>query len=101
MMRGLQFIVFRFTSGAGAFMLLSAVPIWMNEVTPPRNRGLLVDLHGAGLLFGYMVAAWVGYGFFHIDSANTWRGPLGEFASILGSVCGRLTRAQLCSVCQP
>ncbi|KAK5136980.1 hypothetical protein LTR08_001487 [Meristemomyces frigidus] len=71
-----MFIFFRFTSGAGAFMLLSAVPIWMNEVCPPRNRGLLVDIHGASLLFGYMVSAWVGYGFFFYDSPSAWRAPL-------------------------
>jgi len=34
----------------------------MNEVVPPKNRGVLVDLHGAALLFGYMLATWVGYG---------------------------------------
>ncbi len=71
-------IVFRFFSGAGAFMILSAVPIWMNEVTPPRNRGMLVDIHGAALLFGYMLAAWTGYSFFHLDSPNAWRAPLGK-----------------------
>ncbi|KAK4539179.1 hypothetical protein LTR36_001179 [Oleoguttula mirabilis] len=71
-----MFIVFRFFSGAGAFMILSAVPIWMNEVTPPRNRGLLVDIHGAALLFGYMVAAWVGFAFFHLQAAAAWRAPL-------------------------
>lgn len=62
-------------------MLLSAVPIWMNEVVPPRNRGLLVDLHGAGLLFGYMVAAWVGYGFFYLQASSAWRAPLGDHDS--------------------
>ena len=72
-----MFIAFRFTCGAGAFMILSAVPIWMNEVTPPRNRGMLVDIHGAALLFGYMVAAWVGNGFFYLDSKDAWRAPMG------------------------
>ncbi|TKA74687.1 hypothetical protein B0A49_04268 [Cryomyces minteri] len=73
-----MFIVFRFTSGAGAFMILSAVPIWMNEVVPPKNRGMLVDLHGAALLFGYALATWIGYGFYFYtaESSNTWRAPL-------------------------
>jgi len=74
-----MFIVFRFTSGAGTFMILSAVPIWMNEVVPARNRGLLVDIHGAALLFGYMCSIWCGYGFFFLDNVNTWRYPLGEW----------------------
>ncbi|KAK5019535.1 MFS transporter [Cryomyces antarcticus] len=71
-----MFIVFRFTSGAGAFMILSAVPIWMNEVVPPRDRGLLVDIHGAALLFGYMISIWIGYGFYHLESPHAWRAPL-------------------------
>lgn len=58
-------------------MILSAVPIWMNEVTPPRNRGMLVDIHGATSLFGHMLAAWTGNGFFYLDSLDAWRAPLG------------------------
>jgi MFS family permease len=77
-----MFIVFRFFSGAGAFMILSAVPIWMNEVTPPRNRGMLVDIHGAALLFGYMLAAWIGNGFFYLDSPDAWRAALCKSPSI-------------------
>ncbi|KAK6433487.1 hypothetical protein LTR95_010332 [Oleoguttula sp. CCFEE 5521] len=71
-----MFIAFRFFNGAGAFMILSAVPIWMNEVTPPRNRGMLVGIHGAALLFGYMVAAWIGNGFFYLHTAAAWRAPM-------------------------
>lgn len=72
-----MFITFRFFSGAGAFMILSAVPIWMSEVAPPLNRGFLVDLHGASLLFGYVIAMWTGYGFFFYDSINAWRPAMG------------------------
>lgn len=74
-----MFITFRFFSGAGAFMILSAVPIWMSEVAPPLNRGFLVDLHGASLLFGYVIAMWTGYGFFFYDSINAWRAAMGEW----------------------
>ena len=34
-----MFLVFRFFAGAGAFMILAAVPIWMSEVAPPFMRG--------------------------------------------------------------
>jgi hypothetical protein len=34
-----EFIVFRFFAGAGAFSMLAAVPIWMNEVVPEHLRG--------------------------------------------------------------
>ena len=73
-----MFIAFRFVSGAGAFMILAAVPVWMNEVVPPSIRGVLVDIHGAALLFGYMLATWIGYGFYlyrPVDNVQ-WRAPL-------------------------
>ena len=74
-----MFIAFRFFSGMGSWWLLGAVPIWMAEVTPPQNRGTLVDCHSAALLFGYLCAAWIGAGFyfFHPPSNNQWRAPLG------------------------
>lgn len=60
-------------------MILSAVPIWMNEVVPPKNRGAFVDLHGASLLFGYALSAWAGFAFYHLDAPhnNAWRAPMG------------------------
>jgi MFS family permease len=73
-----MFIAFRFVSGAGAFMILAAVPVWMNEVVPLSIRGILVDIYGAALLFGYMLATWVGYGFYlYTPTGNVqWRVPL-------------------------
>ncbi|KAK7883526.1 hypothetical protein LTR67_011102 [Exophiala xenobiotica] len=73
-----MFIFFRFTSGAGAFMMVTAVPIWMNEVVPPSIRGVLVDIHGAGVLFGFMLATWIGYGFYlyRPEGDMQWRAPL-------------------------
>lgn len=49
----------------------------MAEVVPAKNRGLLVDLHGAMYVLGYMAAAWVGYGFYFMDSKDAWRPPFG------------------------
>lgn len=73
-----MFIAFRFFSGAGAFMIVAAVPIWMNEVVPPTVRGILVDCHSVGLLFGYALATWLGYAFYHLPPTNNgaWRAPL-------------------------
>lgn len=70
-----EFIVWRFFQGAGTWMMLSAVPIWMTEVAPPAIRGTLVDIHGACLLFGYAFSDWVGYGFYFVSSKDAWRGP--------------------------
>ncbi|KAF1807807.1 MFS transporter, partial [Eremomyces bilateralis CBS 781.70] len=73
-----EFLVFRFIAGAGAFMALAAVPIWMNEVVPVHFRGGLVDIHAVCLIFGYTVQGWVGLGFYFWDGGeNTWRPPLG------------------------
>ena len=73
-----MFIFFRFVSGAGAFMILAAVPLWMNEVTPPIGRGIFVNIHGAALLLGFTIANWIGYGFYHFHPEDhaQWRAPL-------------------------
>jgi len=74
-----MFIAFRFFSGMGSWWLLGSVPVWMSEVAPPKNRGVLVDCHSAALLFGYCAASWVGAGFYfyHPAANNQWRAPLG------------------------
>jgi len=59
-------------------MLAATVPIWMSEVVPAKIRGMLVDSHGAMYIFGYMLGAWVGYGFYFVDSLDSWRGPFGR-----------------------
>ena len=66
-------------------MLSATVPVWMSEVVPAKNRGLLVDIHGALYVFGYMLAAWVGYGFYFASSAtiDAWRPPFGIYLAFL------------------
>ena len=73
-----MFIVFRFVAGWGAFMIVTAIPIWMNEVTPPSCRGVFVDCHNVGFLLGYTLATVFGYGFYHLPKENNWgwRGPM-------------------------
>lgn len=73
-----EFIVFRFVAGAGAFMILAAIPIWMSEVVPVDLRGGLVDIHAVMLVLGYTIQGWIGFGFFFWKSggSNTWRPPL-------------------------
>jgi MFS family permease len=72
-----MFLAFRFFAGAGAFMILAAVPIWMAEVVPPYLRGALVQLHAVVLVIGYMCASWLGFGIFHWKNGGsaTWRIP--------------------------
>lgn len=85
------FIAFRFIAGAGAFMILAAVPIWMNEVVPVKMRAGLVDIHAVLLIFGYMIQGWVGFGFYFWKNggSNTWRPPLAlQCAWPLMLLCG-------------
>ncbi|CAO2648550.1 Nn.00g078170.m01.CDS01 [Neocucurbitaria sp. VM-36] len=85
------FIAFRFVAGASAFMVLAAVPIWMNEVVPVKMRAGLVDIHAVCLVFGYTVSGWVGFGFFFWTDGgeNTWRPPLAlQCAWPLMLLCG-------------
>ncbi|KAF2742385.1 MFS transporter [Sporormia fimetaria CBS 119925] len=84
------FVAFRFIAGASAFMVLAAVPIWMNEVVPSKMRAGLVDIHAVLLIFGYMVQGWVGFGFyFWKGGQNTWRPPLAlQCAWPLMLLCG-------------
>lgn len=73
-----MFIAVRPFAGAAAYMIVSAVPVWMSEVVPANIRGPLVNIHGACILLGFSMACWIGYGFFHYqtDSLSQWRGPL-------------------------
>jgi MFS family permease len=67
-----MFLAFRFIAGWGAWTIVAAVPIWMNEVSPPNIRGILVDCHNVGFLLGYNLATWAGYGFYHLPVNNNW-----------------------------
>lgn len=72
-----MFIAFRTLSGAGVFMLVGGIPMWISETAPPSVRGLLGDFHSIGILFGYALASYVGYAFYHLPPTNdmAWRGP--------------------------
>lgn len=60
----------------------------MNEVVPPRMRGGLVELHAVFFILGFVIASWVGFGFYFwtTTSLNAWRPPLAlqAFWSLLG-----------------
>lgn len=56
----------------------------MNEVVPAKDRGPLVDIHGAVFQVGFAMSSWVGYGFYFMTSKtiDTWRAPLGMITNI-------------------
>ncbi|KAL6246965.1 hypothetical protein RBB50_006272 [Rhinocladiella similis] len=73
-----MFIVFRFFQGLGAFIELTTVPLWITEIVPPKDRGMLSDIHPIFINVGYVTASYVGVGFFYYktDAGNEWRAPL-------------------------
>lgn len=75
-----MFVAFRLLAGVAAYMIVAAVPLWMSEVVPANVRGTFVNINGACILLGGVMAAWVGYGFskYRPDelSSAQWRAPL-------------------------
>ncbi|KPI40804.1 Sugar transporter STL1 [Cyphellophora attinorum] len=65
-----MFLIFRFVAGMGSWMLLGGIPLWMTEVAPPKNRGALVNIHGACLLLGYTWASWMGVAFYGLQTSG-------------------------------
>lgn len=103
-----MFIIFRFFQGLGyviyslndsmrfqlitssAFIELTTVPLWITEVVPPKDRGILCDIHPIFANVGYVTASYVGVGFYYFKTAagNEWRAPLalGCLPCILGLI---------------
>ena len=73
-----MFIVFRFFTGWSCVMLLITVPLWIMEVSPPKGRGAMGQIHAWMAVIGYLLAAYVGVGFYYYQkgSGNQWRAPL-------------------------
>lgn len=59
-------------------MLLIAVPLWITEIAPPQGRGVLGNIHGFMAVLGYLIASYVGVGFYYYQngSGQQWRAPL-------------------------
>ena len=45
--------------GWGIGALVTLVPLYQSEISPPKIRGLLVGMHGVLLCVGYTLASWV------------------------------------------
>lgn len=59
-------------------MLLTSVPLWITEISPPKGRGVLANIHGLMATIGYLIASYVGVGFYYYQRASgqQWRAPL-------------------------
>ena len=72
-----MYLVARFITGWGIGALVTLVPLYQSEISPPKIRGLLVGMHGVLLCVGYALASWVGVAFYFVHAAGAqWRIPL-------------------------
>lgn len=72
-----MYIVMRFITSLGIGALVTLVPLYQSEISPPRMRGLLVGMHGTLICVGYALASWIGFGFYFVDASGAqWRIPL-------------------------
>lgn len=74
-----MFYVGRTISGLGIGILVTACPMYLSELSPPKNRGWLVGHHAIFLVFGYMLSGWLGYACYFATERNpsfAWRFPL-------------------------
>jgi MFS family permease len=72
-----MFIIARLITGFSVGALVSLVPLYQSEISPPKIRGLLVGMHGTGIATGYVAASWIGFGFYFVNASGTqWRMPL-------------------------
>jgi MFS family permease len=69
----------RFICGLGTGILVTICPMYLSELAPPAHRGWLVGHHAIFLVFGYMLAAWLGFASYFATNLNpsfVWRFPL-------------------------
>ena len=68
-----MFIAGRVICGIGSGMVFANTPVYMSEVSPPHTRGLLVGLHGVGVVTAYILAAVCALAFSFVEDAIQWR----------------------------
>ncbi|KAL2862815.1 sugar porter family MFS transporter [Aspergillus lucknowensis] len=66
----------RFFAGVGCGIILTVVPIYIAEVSPPEKRGMIVGLQGFMISIGFFAANWIGYGGAFANGDAQWRIPL-------------------------
>lgn len=66
----------RFFAGVGCGIMLTIVPVYIAEVSPPDQRGTIVGLQGFMIAIGFFAANWIGYGGAYATGDAQWRIPL-------------------------
>tara|TARA_B100001057_G_scaffold454597_1_gene500495 strand:- start:1495 stop:2826 length:1332 start_codon:yes stop_codon:yes gene_type:complete len=71
------FSFFRFIGGIAVGVSSVTAPIYISEITTPKNRGTLGVLYQFSLVFGILIAYFSNYLFTGFDGSNDWRWMLG------------------------
>lgn len=71
------FSVSRFIGGLGVGASSVAVPIYLSEITPARDRGKLTALYQFNIVFGILIAYFSNYFIGQIFAEHAWRWMLG------------------------
>jgi len=71
------FSFFRFIGGLAVGVSSVAAPIYISEISSPKNRGSLGVLYQFSLVFGILIAFFSNYLLTGFDGANDWRWMLG------------------------
>lgn len=68
-----MFMIARFICGLGSGIVITNSPVYMSEVSPPHNRGLLTSMHAFGLVFAYILSSIMALAFHFVETAYSWR----------------------------
>lgn len=72
-----SFSFFRFIGGLGVGASSVVAPMYITEISSPKNRGKLVALYQFNIVFGIFVAYFSNLALKGFDGANDWRWMLG------------------------
>lgn len=72
-----SFSFFRFIGGLGVGASTVAGPMYISEISTPKNRGKLVALYQFNLVLGILIAFFSNYLLKGFDGANDWRWMMG------------------------
>lgn len=70
-----MFIAARFLIGFGVAIAHGAAPLLIAELCHPQHRAIFTTIYNSTWYFGSIIASWLTYGTFKIDSAWAWRIP--------------------------
>lgn len=72
-----MFIGGRAVTGFGVGGMVTTVPLYLSEISPPQQRGFIAGFTGVGIAFGAMMSSWVAVACTHAPEGEVqWRLPI-------------------------